>query len=91
MAQNTGRAILLIGHLNKAAAELGISARTVRQAKQRLGKKLHSERSSTQWILSLKTKRKGLMMLPGCRFATCKYLVQQKDTAAQELQAEVAG
>ena len=56
VAQNTGCAILLIGHLNKAAAELGISARTVRQAKQRLGKKLHSERSSTQWILSLKNK-----------------------------------
>ena len=56
VAQHTGCAILLIGHLNKAAAELGISARTVRQVKQKLGKKLHSERSGTQWILSLKNK-----------------------------------
>ena len=47
---------VLSGDIDKAAAEMGISARTVRQAKQKLGKKLHSERSGTQWILSLKNK-----------------------------------
>lgn len=51
-----GGAKILSSDIDKAAAELGISARTVRQAKQKLGKKLHSERSGTQWILSLKTK-----------------------------------
>ena len=51
-----GGAKVLSRDIDKAAAELGISARTVRQAKQKLGKKLHSERSGTQWILSLKNK-----------------------------------
>ena len=39
-----------------AAAQRGISARTVRTAKQSLGNKLVSERSGTQWLLSLKTE-----------------------------------
>ena len=51
-----GGAKALSSDIDKAAAELGISARTVRQAKQKLGKKLHSERSGTQWVLSLKTE-----------------------------------
>ena len=51
-----GGAKVLSSDIDKTAAELGISARTVRQAKQKLGKKLHSKRSSTQWILSLKNK-----------------------------------
>lgn len=51
-----GGAKVLSSDIDKAAAELGISARTVRQAKQKLGKKLHSERSGTQWVLSLKTE-----------------------------------
>lgn len=47
---------ILSSEIDKAAADLGISARTVRQAKQKLGRKLHMERSGTQWVLSLKTE-----------------------------------
>ena len=45
---------MLSADIDKAAAQRGISARTVRTAKQSLGNKLISERSSTQWLLSLK-------------------------------------
>lgn len=66
-----GNAKVLSSEIDKAAAELGISTRTVRQVKQKLGKKLHSERSGTQWVLSLKTEAaKGLIIPPDCRFAT---------------------
>jgi len=51
--QNRLRAFV---HADKAAAQRGISARTVRTAKQSLGNKLVSERSGTQWLLSLKTE-----------------------------------
>ena len=55
-----GGAKALSSDIDKAAAELGISARTVRQAKQKLGKKLHSERSGTQWVLSRVDDTAGL-------------------------------
>ncbi len=42
--------------LEKTVNERGISAQTVRTAKQSLGNKLVSERSGTQWLLSLKTE-----------------------------------
>ena len=45
---------MLSADIDKAAAQRGISARTVRTAKQSLGNKLVSERSGTQWLLSLK-------------------------------------
>ena len=47
---------MLSADIDKAAAQRGISARTVRTAKQSLGNKLVSERSGTQWLLSLKTE-----------------------------------
>ena len=47
---------MLSADIDKAAARRGISARTVRTAKQSLGNKLISERSGTQWLLSLKTE-----------------------------------
>ena len=47
---------MLSADIDKAAAQRGISARTVRTAKQSLGNKLISERSGTQWLLSLKTE-----------------------------------
>ena len=47
---------VLSADIDKAAAQRGISARTVRTAKQSLGNKLVSERSGTQWLLSLKTE-----------------------------------
>ena len=47
---------MLSADIDKAAAQRGISARTVRAAKQSLGNKLISERSSTQWLLSLKVE-----------------------------------
>lgn len=47
---------MLSANIDKAAAWRGISARTVRTAKQSLGNKLISERSGTQWLLSLKTE-----------------------------------
>ena len=47
---------MLSADIDKAAARRGISARTVRTAKQSLGNKLVSERSGTQWLLSLKTE-----------------------------------
>ena len=45
---------MLSADIDKAADQRGISARTVRTAKQSLGNKLISERSGTQWLLSLK-------------------------------------
>ncbi len=47
---------MLSADIDKAAAQRGISARTVRTAKQSLGNKLISERSGTQWLLSLKAE-----------------------------------
>ena len=47
---------VLSADIDKAAVQRGISARTVRTAKQSLGNKLVSERSGTQWLLSLKTE-----------------------------------
>lgn len=47
---------MLSADIDKAAAQRGISARTVRTAKQSLGHKLISERSGTQWLLSLKAE-----------------------------------
>ena len=47
---------MLSADIDKAAAQRDISARTVRTAKQSLGNKLVSERSGTQWLLSLKTE-----------------------------------
>ena len=47
---------MLSADIDKAAAQRGISARIVRTAKQSLGNKLISERSGTQWLLSLKTE-----------------------------------
>ena len=47
---------MLSADIDKAASQRGISARTVRTAKQSLGNKLISERSGTQWLLSLKTE-----------------------------------
>ena len=47
---------MLSADVDKAAAQRGISTRTVRTAKQSLGNKLISERSGTQWLLSLKTE-----------------------------------
>ena len=47
---------MLSADIDKAAAQRGISARTVRTAKQSLGNKLISERNGTQWLLSLKTE-----------------------------------
>lgn len=47
---------MLSADIDKAAAQRGISARTVRTAKQSLGNKLISQRSGTQWLLSLKTE-----------------------------------
>lgn len=51
-----GGAKVLSGDIDKAAAKLGISAQMVRQAKQKLGNKLHSERSGTHWVLSRKAE-----------------------------------
>ena len=45
---------MLSADIDKAATQRGISARTVRTAKQSLGNKLISQRSGTQWLLSLK-------------------------------------
>jgi len=47
---------VLSADIDKAAAQRGISARTVRTAKQSLGNKLVSERSGAQWMLSLKSE-----------------------------------
>ena len=47
---------MLSADIDKVAAQRGISTRTVRSAKQSLGNKLISERSGTQWLLSLKAE-----------------------------------
>ena len=47
---------VLSADIDNAAAQRGISARTVRTAKQSLGNKLVSERSGAQWMLSLKSE-----------------------------------
>lgn len=53
--------------IEKAAAEIGISERTVRNAKRKLGDRLKSHRVGAQWVCSSSQPRQPANDIDSCR------------------------